>query len=107
MPSYNHSKNVYNQMSDWGAPYTAYTGTQSKDRITDPASSFRASSSYKVQFNVCAFMYYKGKRISKIVDTFVKDWHPKVKQELIALNLDNHTFNQYVYVSLVEKKQDE
>lgn len=62
--------------------------------------SFIVPPGHEVQINVVAYMYYKGKRISKVIESYRKELHPKITQELHALNIGLEGTNHYAYVSI-------
>lgn len=79
------------------------TGRQYTTAV-DSCKNFIVSQGQEVQINVVAYMYYKGKRISKVVDFYRKELHPKITQELHALNMGLEGTNHYAYVSICSPK---
>ena len=71
---------------------------------TSQCRSFVVPKGQEVQFNVMAFMYYKGKRITKLVDSYRKELHSKITQELHAMNLALADTDNYVFVSICSPK---
>lgn len=75
-------------------------------RAIAPCRRFQVTERDKVQFNIAAYMYYKGSRLTRIVDEHKKDLHPKLTQELHALNLGLDGTDHYVYVSICSAKRN-
>lgn len=77
---------------------------KSVDRPLSPCRNFIVPEGQEVQINVVAYMYYKGQRITKVIDTYRKELHAKITQELHALNMGLEGTDHYAYVSICSPK---